>query len=286
MEYYVVIEGQKQGPFDLLSLIKKVRNGTLTRETLVSDNLETGFRPAVDFEELKPILKQGSEVGVANRMPSASKFSLKDILSEGVDLWARRVVSYTIGAGSILAIGFAVSFTLKQVQILADFPVVINYVVSVLITSLFCLFFNFVLITKRAQEIDYKDIANAAKESLPRILIFSALFSIYTLLFGINIKAGILGLGIVLMVSTFLIFVPFLIQDAGMGLRDAARVSIDRVKTIGSEGFGVILALVAINLAVAVVPAMISKNLFVFGLFISIPLTTAAIAHVYDRVFA
>jgi hypothetical protein len=284
MEYYVVIGGQKQGPYDILSMIKKIKNGTVTAETLVSDNEKTAFRPATDFEEIKSLLKQ--EKADVQRSQHKVRLSLKNIMGEGIDLWARKVIQYTIGAGLILAIGFGVMNALKKIQILADFPTAVSYLVSVVVVTLFCIFFQYVLVSRRNQEPDVVEILKSAKKSFLKLFVFSAIFSLYTLPFELGMNAGLISLAVITFISCFLIFVPFLVQDENLSLKDAVRVSLDRTRTMGADNFGIVITLVAINLAVAIVPAIISPNLFVFGLFISLPLTVAALVHVYDQVFA
>ena len=119
MEYYVVIEGQKQGPYDILSMIKKIKNGSVTAETLISDNDKAAFRPAADFEEIKSLLKQ--EKADIQHSQRKVTLSLKDVLAEGVELWSRKVIQYTFGAGLVLAIGFGVMIGSYFIVILTIF---------------------------------------------------------------------------------------------------------------------------------------------------------------------
>lgn len=284
MEYYVVIEGQKQGPYDILSMIKKIKNGSVTPETLVSDNEKTAFRPAIDFDEIKSLLKQ-QKVEIQNSKVKV-RLSLKEVLAEGLDLWSRKVIEYTFGAGLVLVVGFGIMFALKKFQALADYPTLISYIVSVVVVTLFSIFFYYVLISRRNQEPDLKDIMNTGKKSLGRLFAFGLIFSLYTLPFELGLYAGLISLAVTSVFACYLVFVPFLIQDGDLTLKDAIRVSVDRTKTIGADSFGIIFALVAINLAFALIPGFFSPNLFLFGLLVSIPITTAALVNIYDQVFA
>jgi hypothetical protein len=238
----------------------------------------------VDFEEIKSLLKQ--EKADVQHSQRKVTLSLKDVLAEGLELWSRKVIQYTLAAGVVLAIGFIIMFGLKEIQVFADFPTIVSYIVSIVIVTLFSMFFYYVLISRRNQEPDIKDIAMTAKKSFLRLFIFSMIYSLYTLPFELGLQAGLISLAVITVLTCFLIFVPFLIQDGDLTLKDAIRVSVDRTRTMGADNFGIVIALVAINLAVAIVPAIFSPNLFVFGLFVSIPITAAALVNIYDQVFA
>jgi uncharacterized membrane protein len=89
-----------------------------------------------------------------------------------------------------------------------------------------------------------------------------------------------------LFVATLTVFVPFLILDNDLSLGQALKHSIKRVLSSGVDNFGSVLALVGINIIAAILPSLFAPSLYFFGLFISLPITVAAFAYMYDSMFA
>lgn len=286
MDYFIVENAQKQGPYDLISLIKKVKSGKITAETMISVSEDGEFVPASSIEEVNTLLQEHGAGAQAEANPKGKKggnITFIKSFREGVDLWARHVVSFVVISGLILSITFGLSVGLKKITFLAEYPSIGNFIVSFFATYLYILFFNYILYAKRSQAMNVSNIINMLKNNFGKVAIISAIFSLYAVAFGIDEKIGIVAIVIVTFLAALCAFVPFLIFDAELSLKDAVKGSMARSFKNGTDVFGVVLTLVAINLIVSLLPAFYSPQLLFFGLFISIPITTASLAYIYDE---
>ncbi|PIR33896.1 MAG: hypothetical protein COV36_01880 [Alphaproteobacteria bacterium CG11_big_fil_rev_8_21_14_0_20_44_7] len=286
MDYYVVINGQKQGPFDIIAIIKKVKTRQIAPDTLVADAANGNFMPATSFPEIATLLEEQVGINKASQMKEKRVLRLRKVLADGVDLWVRNVIGFTVGFATILIVAFALNGGLKKIQIFADYPSIGNYIISLLATTLYLLFFGYILNAKRSKAFSFEQTFIEVKKGLIPLGILSAIFSLYTIAFGVNQLVGLVSVVVLLFVVTMFSFVPFLIVDTSLGLGGAAKQSLKKVMGMGADNFGVILALIAINLVVALAPAFIDKNFFIFGLFLSMPITVSSLAYIYDELFA
>lgn len=290
MDYYIVVNGQKTGPYDLLGFIKKVKNGLVTPETLVATHEEGPFVPAAEIKEVSDIIAAETgkvrQVAVPHSTGPGTSFRLGKLLADGVELWTRRVIEYTLFMGVIIVAGFFCSLSLKKIQLIADYPFISNYVVGVICTTLLGLFFYYVLVTKRSQDPDKQEIKAVMKISLPTLLLFAAILSLSTLVFGINPIISISIIAIMLFAISFLIFVPFLVVDHRMNLRRAVLVSLESFRAMKGSTMAIIFILVGINIAAAVLPGFLANDLVLLGLMVSMPITVASLAYIYDQALA
>lgn len=289
-DFYVVIDGQKQGPFDIISMIRKVKNGVVTAETKIATSADGDFLPAKEVQQLGHLLEElGEKTAEGAAQPAQHKrpsLGLMGSFSEGGNLWLKYVLSFTILSGAILTIAFSLSKGLGKIDQIAQYPTIGYYIVSVITAFLYTIFFNYILLAKRNQASQMGVFFKTLGSKISSLLLLSAIFSVYTLGYGLNEVIGLAVLVVVLILTTFYIFTPFLIFERDMSFGQAARTSIKKVTKAGADNFGVILTLVAVNLIVAIVPAFFAKDLFVFGLFISLPITVSALAFIYDEIFA
>jgi hypothetical protein len=282
MEYYILINNEKQGPFDLVTLIKKVKNGNLTSETLVSQSPDGPFTAVSQLPEIAQIIEERVNPTEGDRQENIN-MTLKAAILEGMELWMRRVLDYTLISGIIMAVGFGLQNLIKM--FLPFGSVIPSYLASVMVIALFFSFCNYVIEVKRSQHVNFGEFGRNMRRTLPGFIVVGAIIALFILPYGINIAFGVLASLGMLIVLTFLSFMPFLATDSDMGVMKAAKLSIRKVKNLGLENFGVLFALISINLFVAIIPGILMPQLLSFGLFISIPVTISAIAYIYDQVF-
>lgn len=287
MDYFVVIEGQKKGPFDIIMLIKKIKTGVITEETLVAPANGGDFLPANEIGEIRTLLEEHSGGGAqANELDHKPDLRLAKYFKAGVDLWANHVVSFTIFSGAILFAGFLILTSLKKISFIGDYPFIANYFSSFVSVILYCVFFYFILFAKRSQAAEVHSLLNGIKNRIGSIAVLAAVFSCYTLAYELGQLVGIVFLTALMFVVSIFTFTPFLVFDNNLGLGTALKSSAGRVTKLGADNFGVILFFVAINLLAAVVPVFIVPDLFVFGLIVSIPITVSSLAFIYDELFS
>lgn len=285
MEYFILQEGVKQGPFDLITMIKKVKNGSLTGNTMVSEKTDGPFREAEMVDEVAILIREHANPSPATLSGSGhyANISLSAAFHEGLELWVRRVVEYTIFAAIIMGIAYVINATMRG--FLAVHPIIPVYFGTLVLMTLFFEFCYYVLETKRSQRVHAKEFMAVAKRTFFPFLLFSAVLSLFVLGFGISMSVGLVTTTIALVALTFLIFAPFIATDSGMGIFRAAKISAQRVRTMGADNFGVVLAIVSFNIFAAVLPALIGPELLGLGLFISLPVTISALSYIYDQIF-
>lgn len=285
MDYYIVVNGQKQGPYDLLGFIKKVKNHVVTPDTLVATNEAGPFIPASQLDEIKEVLIAHHNI----KPPSIQKegsIKLSRVIADGFDLWMRRVLEYTLLMGAIIVIGIFSLIGFKKIQLLADYSFLAEYLSGVITITLIGLFFYYVLITKRNQEPEFSEIGGIAKGAFPTLLIFAALMSLSLIIYSINLFFSIVVVALMLLVVSFLIFVPFLVVDHKMGLGRAIFVSLESFRSMSLSNMAIVFLLVTINIIAALLPVVLASNLGFLALLISLPITVSALAYIYDQVLA
>ncbi len=284
MDYYILVNGQKQGPYDVLDFIKKVKNGVITAETQVSTTENGPYMPAGGVEELKEIIK--AESGHASSISKDVSLSLNATLNESAELWTRRVTEYTLFFAAIIVVGFGISMGLKKIQLFADYPFVTNYITATLTYTLLGFYCYYVLMTKRSQDPDLKEIKSLMKLSLSNLLIFAAIISLAIIPLGVNILISTITLSIATIVLSLLIFVPFLIVDHRMGMRRAVVVSLESFKSLSASVIFTIIIIVAVNIAAVLLPSVLGNIIFFLVLLISLPVSIAILANIYDHILA
>ncbi len=283
MEYFVLNEGVRLGPFDLIGMIKKIKNGTLTVNSMVSEHVEGPYREASGVEEVAKLIEEHSNPTAGEGGGNNLKMTLKASFQEGVELWVRRILDYTLFAGAIIAVGFSLRAIFQP--LMGEESMIPSYISSVLVMACFFEFCYYVLETKRSQRIDIKDFLAVIKRTLPQFLGISLVLSVFVLAYEVSGQVGLLATLIMLVVLTIFIFTPFIATDSNMGVLRSAKLSMQKVTSVGADNFGVILAIVAINLFAAILPGMLLHDLLGLGLFISLPVTISALAYIYDQIF-
>ena len=283
MEYFVLNEGVRQGPFDLIGMIKKIKNGTLAINSLISANIDGPYTEAGNLPEVAKLIEEHSNPTADINNNTNLTMTLKASFQEGVELWVRRILDYTLIAGAIMAVGFSLRALFQPLMgANSMFP---YYLASVLVMAAFFEFCYYVLETKRNHKVDIADFIAVIKRTLPQFLGFSVLLSLFMLGYGVSTQLGLLATLVMLVVITVFAFTPFIATDSNMGVMRSAKLSFQKVTNIGADNFGVILAIVSINLFAALLPGMLMQDLFGLGLFISLPVTISALAYVYDQIF-
>jgi hypothetical protein len=285
MDYYAIINGQKKGPFDTISIIKMIRSGEIKPDTQFSDSYNGEFVSANSFPVIAEIFHNQEMAKPKNADYFHNSLSLSGALKDGVDLWSRYALSFTIISGMILATAFALIKGLSSFPALADYPFIANFFVS-LITAVFYLnFFSFILFAKRSQALDITKYSAKMKAALGANIFFAAILAIFTTANAVNPLIGIVAMIGFLIFATLAAFVPFIVYDKKISFLGAFAQSSKKVIHGGADTIGVVLAIVALNIVVAILPAIFFPKLFIFGLFISLPITVSALAYIYDEIF-
>lgn len=284
MDYYVIINGQKQGPYDILGFIKKVKNGLITESSQVSTHEEGPFRPASEIEELKTIINSEAN---AKQISGKDSIALDAVLNEGADLWTRRVAEYTIFFGLIVVAGFSFSSVLRGgARIFSDYPFIPTYFSGVLTLTLTGLYCYYVLMTKRSQDPDTKEIKSLIKVAVGNLIVYSAIISLATLPVGVNKLVTIISVTAAAIVLTLTIFVPFLIVDHRMSLKRSVKVSLETFLGLKANIKLALLVIVLVNIGAIFLPGLLNNVIFLLGIVITLPVSLAILANIYDQLLA
>ena len=277
MVYYILYDGGKDGPFDLLGIIRKIRNGTLQKHHLVSIEDKDAL-PAYQHNALYEIFIEQDNV---ERELSAAE------------------VTQNVSFGGLLKAGFSI---LKEDQTAAiltgSFMLFLFFIVgggimvlplalrSLLIPVLSYLLFSVCIVAmlriSRVQLLSFRYFVDIFKHHLVPLLIVSLpvaliAFTIPWMLANIIGKgAWVLTLiaGVPLMAYTF--YVPLLLSDRELSLGAALRLNHKLMKSLGIEFYFLVLGLLMINV-LAVILIIVPLVL--------LPATLLALMILYDRSF-
>lgn len=275
-EYFIEYERQHYGPYDLISMIRKVRNGQVTRETvIICEEIETptpaGEIPVFSevFHELE---REGNEEMNAPRL----HLGFAPLVKSALEVLMTNL-SLCVYTGVFLLAVIMVAFALYSISG--------NGVVTALLGSIagyffFALYQMAVLRKTRMQLLTGAFFISMCKRFGLQLLIVSALagacvFALPILLaqvMGPVMLALILLPGSLLMLALF--YAPILVADRGVSAAEAIRGSIGALKSLGSDNFIVIYMLLVMN--------YIAACLFMIPLLITLPMTVAAFCELYD----
>jgi hypothetical protein len=272
MNYYIYHQDRQEGPFDLVSIIRKIRKGNITEETLIIRGEGAPPMPALRIEELENIFQESyapdpgqgyipKELGfgaclkggctyLTNNQIAAAYSSFFLLLSLAIMLVMARVFS---------VVGFAIAFPLIYVLLG-------GYVVSVLR-----------MVRGQPVELDY--IIKRIKPQIKQLLLVGAILAIPTVLsfcFLNDKYLFVISLAFLipmLFINSYLIFTPFLIVDKGFSAREAMQTSFRTVKTNGIGWLSTFFGLLTILIIFAPLAMVL------------LPIAYAAISEVYDETF-
>ena len=268
MRFFVKYDTYQDGPYDLVSMIRKIRNGDLRPDILVLEEADeravpAGIHPKLEsfFHELKSThMAEGIDVYLR---PGGTIYALKQgwmffqhhsnsVLCSGTYLMA--VIATGIALNSILPPLFA--------------PL------TLLLTWIVAQFFLGGFLLSIAQ------IHRGERLSFPPILRAYGKYGVALLAYGIiaGVLSAVGGLFFIipgLMVLAYCIFAPLIIAESPVGTRYALRMSHLVIKRHGKPFFELMIALIALN--------FIAALFFVFPLLITLPITMSIIVDIYDR---
>lgn len=281
-EYYVMeASGGKLGPFDVVNLVKKIRSGKINADTEIFTVGSQGTISAGDLPELKEFFETASEHASANHNTTDSYDGQRPI-SPGAALkeaWnffgSNQMIAITTGAFLLIALLFVSAFY-------AVLPGFISAILGTTVCGLcYFLLLTFVLRTIRHQPTNTSFITDILNHHLKPMALSSAFAA--GISFGLPAALGttvhsVAFLFIILgfIPFAFFIFTPFvLLDDASISYKEALLTSKNWVKSQGMDTVGAIVGILFIN--------VLGATLCFFPLFITLPLTSIALAEIYEQ---
>jgi hypothetical protein len=269
MRFYVLSDALDKGPYDLISMVKKIRTGHITPQTLVYLENEAptpaGNHPRLaEFFSDEPDSNQPSRpVPAAAEKPQAAGY-LRSI-KLGWQFFMRHQSSAVYAAVVVfLALGIGAATYVSLPPILNLFAIFLGWFWGLVGISILQLV---VLRLHRGQPVgDW--LLRTLNETLIPILNYSFIMTILT------IVGGLLFIIPGLFILTQNIFAPYFIAERRMGVNAAMAASQKLIKKRGMDFLGVVFALVTTNI--------IALFLFIFPVIFTLPITLAALADFYE----
>lgn len=287
-EYHVIQGSNISGPYDLVTIVKKIRNGTITGDTLVHRNDIQDPQPARNWEELKEFLvdNQGS---AKEYVGNAKRLHLMELLKNGLNFLQHNPMSAiysTIVVIIVAILAWLVNTSLpEEIRTFCEIPLII------FLYFLLSCYLMLVSRMTRGQPADIEQLftkINKAERAWARLLHVSLLVS-FPVIIGIllfvyfdELLISLLGLFIIIVPGIYTItvysFAPLLIVEQGYGTWKAMETSRSAILKGGADNFSVYFSLNAIN--------FIAGLLLLLPLVLTLPVTTSAICECYDELFS
>jgi hypothetical protein len=280
MYYYIEQEGRKVGPFDLISMLRKIRCGRLQRTDIVWLDWSGERVSANQVLELYDIFQEYEDAAESKELArdAPEDMTLVPLLKSGVDTITQHV-SFSIFAGLFLAIAL-MGFGVFQ----SVLPSVVAYPLACVWSFfLFALFQLGVLKKNRMQIVTpeyYVGIFRRVGFSLFTISVITGLLSagIPSILAAVMQQPLVMGLLILpgSIIWFLLFFAPLIVADRRISSFAAMGESATLLRRIGLTNLSVLYTIWMLN--------------FIFGftgilLVVTLPLTVVILCDAYDNYF-
>lgn len=278
MEYYLKDTDKPDGPYDLMAIIRKVRNGTVKQDTPIAASLFEEGKPAAEYPELKDFFSEEREElqSIASIGRPRGPRTFKSLLRSGAEFLKQNHFSAV----------FSGLFMIAWLLIAAIF-IFQKGVVSSTIGIALCYFlmggYLFGIVRyARGNPVTPGLIIGRIGQTAVNMLMVSLVVAV-VMLPGVML-AAIMGADMLfismpvlfiflLVVLTFLAFTPLLITDKRRDFWDAIQGSARFITANKGQYLGTLFALIALNfLLLPLMPVIL-------------PITMGALAEVYDEHF-
>lgn len=269
MKFYIVDNGKKEGPFDLLAMIRKIRSGVVQTDTMIQTEGQASPQEAFSIPKLQDIFQEKEEADAASANLTFRKHSLQSCLRGGWMFFQSNQISTVYTGVFILAL---IMVTTLFHFALSGFLRVPGYLAAAVLGFFgLSLYMFFILRMNRGQPTDVDFMKTVVVDYFKPLITASGCIALAAS-FG-TILLVIPGL----FVLTMYIFTPLLIIDHKMEFWDAMETSRKLVLGSGIDNMGIIFALVVIN--------FVGGLLIFLPLLFSLPVTMSALCEMYDELF-
>lgn len=266
MGYYIRYETHQDGPFDLVTMIRKIRKGTIPPETLVMEEKEQEAQPARQHPQLNGFFSEMENDYVSEEaVTTISNLNFSGIMAYGWDFFSNNLIAGFLSGITILA-----TLLYALIIIIATKASVIP---SIFLTGIAATFFlcGFIFLLQRLQRqlpFSFSALNEFYGNNWGNITLFSCVFSLIIFTgFLLFIIPGIILLG-------YIAFAPILVVDRNYHFWHAIESSYHTVKNHKLKLHPIILGLVGLN---------IIAGIFVLPLLVTLPITFVAVLELYNN---
>lgn len=286
-EYYIVTGKTRKGPYDLVAVVRKLRNGTLTGQTYLQQDESIAPRPAQEWEELAEFFNEiKEERGPTAEAGAVKRHGLANSLRSGVHFLQRNQYT-TVYSGLfvlvIILLAAVISLTLPPAARIFGYAgcfILAHFMLSCYALS--------VLRMARGQPVDSAYLESKIVPALKSLLLSSifvcipCLLGLALLTSGMSSAVELVGLAIFtvpgLFALTLYAFTPLLIMDKGTDIWESMEMSRKAVMLKGTDNVGVIFAMFVMN--------FLAGLCILLPMSITLPITMGALTELYDERFA
>jgi|GEM_PF-6070081 len=270
--YKIIEDGIAKGPFDSIAIVRRIKNGKLTLESLVvasdSDDKPT---KAKDIPELQAIINEYEEDKKNNSSASyEATRSTSEILKDGFEFFKSKP-DIAIGACIILILCVICYFVTQKLA--GSYATFITSVLGYFLINIYC---KYILQIKRGQHFNSAQIGNVISNSGLQALLFGLVFSIFALLKAIlGLEIGLISLLVTVIILPVFILALFTYSDLHYSFSKGLNTSKRYVKSCGIDAYANLLVLVVLNLFGALLLGV--------GMVITLPITVSALTGIYEE---
>ncbi len=278
MQYYIHHSTGQQGPFDLLGIIRKIRNGSLAKTDTLVPKGEDAPRPAYQYPELYDVFIEQDKIEQEfEAMQHGQNVSFIGLLKSGTATLKEDLTAAVITALLLLAVIIIVA--------------AMSYGVPVLITAIAAPFLSYIMFNlalvammrvARVQLLSGRYVSETLRvygvalltvSAIPALIGFSIPWIVGHL---VNPAAWALTLFVGIPIMAYFLYIPLLIVDRGLSLKAAFCQNHQIIRTLGMDLFALVIGLLCINILAA--------GLIVLPI-VTLPITFISLIQLYDRQF-
>jgi hypothetical protein len=276
--YYIHEDsGGQQGPFDVLGIIRKIRNGSLKKQHHVSRDDDVRPKPAYQHPELYDVfIEQDKTDQEQHDVDTIQATSFTALTKSGFSIIKEDHTAAILTGCLLILLFFVVGTGISMPSIVSAFLVPI--------VSCFCFFMCLVSILRvsRVQLLSLRYLIDVLRHdglklllsSLPVALVAFTIPWLLSDILGVGAWMLMLIAGIPLM--AYLFYVPLLIVDRELSLKQAFVLNHRVMRALGLELYAIVLGMLLINAVAA---------LTVVGVMVSLPITLLGLMSLYDHHF-
>lgn len=266
MGFYIRYETHQDGPYDLITMIRKIRKGLIPPETLVMEESEPQAQAARLHPQLNSFFREQDEDYVSDEATTVVKqLNFSALIAYGWDFFRHNLLSGLISGLAILA---TITYTIMILVASkgAILPAII--LIGIAVTFFLCGFIFMLQQMQRQLSFSLESMREFYGQHWTNLVLFCIAFSmIHIVALGLFIIPGL----VLLSRSTF---APILIVDKNYHFWHAIEASNRTVKNHDGKLNSILLGMVGINLVAAI---------FVFPLLITLPITFAGLLELYNQ---
>lgn len=280
MDFYIRDENQQDGPYDLMGIIRKIRNGSITEDTLLAPSAFEEALPANQYPQLSDVFEEKKHRDADAANFSASPIYQRDLMSylhSGIDLLRGNM------AVSIYTAVFVVLWLVVAMMLTVNFSPIPMTIGIIAMYFIFGGYLYGLIRYVRGNPVDPAAILSRMMDTAVPMLVVSGvvagLMLPVILITRYFIEGAMLTIGLpivlscLLFIMTFLAFTPMLILDKNKDFWDALSGSKKVIMQNNGQKLGIVFACLAINfLLLPLLP-------------LTLPITMGALVDMFEEKF-